>query len=175
MIKNRNMFNFGMNWKKYSKYSLDNQKFMAALDSLEKLIGKERIIGTRFLDIGCGSGIFTISASKLGAKEVIGIDKSKESIKTSLKNSKKFLPKNRIILKTKSIFDDDIVKLGKFDIVYSWGVLHHTGNMWKAINITSRLVNHKGLFVISIYNKHWSSPIWKIIKYIEWELRIYLA
>ena len=165
MRKDRSAFNFGMNWAKYSKNSLNNQKFTAALNSLDQLIGKERIIGARFLDVGCGSGIFAISASKLGAKEVIGIDKSDVSIKTSLKNVARFLPKNRIILRTKSIFDEDIAKLGKFDVVYSWGVLHHTGNMWKAIDISSKLVEAEGLFVISIYNKHWSSPIWKRIKY----------
>lgn len=159
-------FNFGENWSEYSKNSLDNQKFDEALNSLEKLINKNKIKNSRFLDIGCGSGIFAIAASKLGAINVVGIDISKESINTSLQNKKRFASKNKIQFFHKSVFDKEILDLNKFDIVYSWGVLHHTGNMLKAIEISSKLVEKKGLFVIALYNKHWSSFSWKLIKRI---------
>lgn len=157
-------FNFGENWRRFSENSLDNRKFEMALSSLEQLIGQEKIKAGTFLDIGCGSGIFAIAASLAGAQKVIGIDISKESITASINNKKKFASQSTIDFFHKSLFDDDISQIGKFDIVYSWWVLHRTGNMWKSIDIASKLVAPHPLFVIAIYNKHWSSGTWKLIK-----------
>ena len=155
-------FNFGENWETFSDESLDKIKFENALKSLKELIGLDNIKGKRFIDIGCGSGIFSISALRMGASEVVGIDISKESVTTSKSNSKRFDTKGKINFLHKSIFDKN--NLGIFDVVYSWGVLHHTGNMWKAIDNSLKLVNNGGLFVIAIYNKHWTSPIWSGVK-----------
>ncbi len=157
-------FNFGKNWQRFSETSLDNRKFERALSSLEQLIGPEKIKNSTFLDIGCGSGIFAIAASLAGAKKVVGIDISRESIEASINNKKKFANQSAVDFFHKSIFDDDIPQMGKLDIVYSWGVLHHTGKMWKAIDIASKLVAPHSLFVIAIYNKHWSSGTWKLVK-----------
>ncbi len=157
-------FNFGENWQRFSKSSLDNQKFEMASSSLDQLIGREKVRGSTFLDIGCGSGIFAIAASLAGAQKVVGIDISKDSIEASISNKKRFANQNAIEFFHKSIFDDNISQMGKFDIVYSWGVLHHTGNMYKAVDIASELVAPQSLFVIAIYNKHWSSGAWKVIK-----------
>jgi SAM-dependent methyltransferase len=157
-------FNFGENWQEFSKTSLDAAKLEMAVDSLDELIGREKIKDKIFLDIGCGSGIFAIAASLSGAKKVIGIDISKESITASISNKSRFAPTNSIDFFHKSVFDDDISSLGKFDIVYSWGVLHHTGNMYKAIDLASEFTAPGALFVIAIYNRHWSSGVWKIIK-----------
>ncbi len=157
-------FNFGENWQKFSENSLDADKFKDAVDSLQNLIGIEKIKDRSFLDIGCGSGIFAIAASLLGAKKVTGIDISKESVQASKNNKDKFAPQNNVEFFHKSIFDEDMFEPDSFDIVYSWGVLHHTGNMYNAIDIASRLAAPDGLFVIAIYNKHWSSGTWKLIK-----------
>jgi 2-polyprenyl-3-methyl-5-hydroxy-6-metoxy-1,4-benzoquinol methylase len=165
MNKDKNLaFNFGENWQQFSQSTLDNLKFKEAYNSLDQLIGHEKIKGSSFLDIGCGSGIFAIAASLAGARKVIGIDISKESIEVSISNKKRFANQNTIDFFHKSVFDDDILQLGQFDIVYSWGVLHHTGDMWRSIDIASQLVSPNLLFVIAIYNKHWSCKIWKAIK-----------
>jgi 2-polyprenyl-6-hydroxyphenyl methylase/3-demethylubiquinone-9 3-methyltransferase len=165
MDKEKNpAFDFGANWQRFSQGSLDSLKFEEAFNSLDQLIGHEKIKGSSFLDIGCGSGIFAIAASLAGARKVLGIDISKESIAVSISNKKRFANQGIIDFFHKSILDDDIWQLGQFDIVYSWGVLHHTGDMWKAIDIASQLVSPNSLFVIAIYNKHWSCKIWKPIK-----------
>lgn len=157
-------FNFGKNWQAYSDDVLNSGKFTESKESLRNLIGEEKISECRFLDIGCGSGIFALAAKEFGAKEVIGIDISKESVDAAQKNAQKFNVDDVNFYK-KSIFDEDVKDLGKFDIVYSWGVLHHTGDMYRAIKKSVELVENDGLFVLAIYNKHWSSPLWKIIKY----------
>jgi 2-polyprenyl-6-hydroxyphenyl methylase/3-demethylubiquinone-9 3-methyltransferase len=166
MKENKNIaFNFGENWQAFSQNSLDTDKFKAAVESMEQLIGPNNIQNRSFLDIGCGSGIFAIAASLLGAKKVVGIDISKESIAASMANKDQFAPQNNIAFFHKSIFDDDLFAIGIFDIVYSWGVLHHTGDMNKAINCAAQCVAEGGLFVVAIYNKHWSSGLWKSIKW----------
>lgn len=162
-MKMKKVFNFGKNWKHYSKNALNQNKLNATIRSIDKLTDN-KIQNSRFLDIGCGSGIFSVAASKAGAKEVVGFDISQESIEASRYNKKRFYPQGNMTFHKKSILNTDINNFGKFDIVYSWGVLHHTGHMWKAINNSLKLVKANGLFIIAIYNRHWSCPLWKIIK-----------
>ena len=91
MDKEKNAaFNFGVNWQRFSQSSLDGHKFEDAFNSLDQLIGHNKIKGSSFLDIGCGSGIFAIAASLAGAGKVTGIDISEESIAASVSNKKRF-------------------------------------------------------------------------------------
>ncbi|MGA2094199.1 MAG: class I SAM-dependent methyltransferase [Sedimentisphaerales bacterium] len=165
MNEDRNIaFNFGVNWQQFSQNSLDSAKFKDAFESLDNLIGHQNMAGKIFLDIGCGSGIFAIAASLAGASKVLGIDISAESVAASVSNKKRFAGQSQVEFLQKSVLDEDFSGLGRFDIVYSWGVLHHTGQMWRAIDAASRLAAAGGLFVIAIYNRHWSSGSWKLIK-----------
>jgi 2-polyprenyl-6-hydroxyphenyl methylase/3-demethylubiquinone-9 3-methyltransferase len=45
-----------------------------------------------------------------------------------------------------------LADLGEWDVVYSWGVLHHTGAMWDALANVAQLVAPDGALFISIYN-----------------------
>ncbi len=158
-------FDFGANWREFSDHALNQEKLAAARESLEQLIPAGRLQGATLLDIGCGSGIFAIAASFGGAARVVGIDISKASVETSRANAQAFAVPGDITFQHRSIFDPDLAQLGKFDIVYSWGVLHHTGNMYQAIDIASGLVRPGGLLVLALYNRHWSSGMWKGIKW----------
>jgi hypothetical protein len=107
-----------------------------------------------------------VSAAESGAN-VFGIDVDKENImaleKTRMAMDYTQAPEVCVV----SILDQSFVRQHEhqFDIVHSWGVLHHTGNMTKAIENACLLVSDNGNFICSIYNRHWSSPLWKIIKW----------
>ncbi len=164
-----NQFNFGQNWKDYSRHALAPEKVQEAKKSIIGLIGPISPIGhISFLDIGCGSGLFSICAKMLGAKRVVGMDVNQLCLEVAKENERTILrthERTQIDFLTLSILDTPaIAKLGQFDIVYAWGSLHHTGNLALAIKNAASCVKSNGTFVISIYNRHWSSPIWKLVK-----------
>ena len=163
-MKNTN-FDFGKNWKNFSKKSLSQKKFKIAEKSLEELIGIPNIKDKSFLDIGSGSGIFSLAAKNIGAKKVIGFDISKNSVEAAYLNKERFAKNEDINFFQQSILEKGYEKWGTFDIVYSWGVLHHTGKMWQSIINSMKFVKKDGLFVIALYNRHWSSPLWVSIKW----------
>lgn len=160
-------FAFGENWHKYSR-RIAPDDYAAAQKSLSELI--PNLENKTFLDIGCGSGLFSIAASALGAREVLGIDVDPESVATAKELLEKIsqwdpaVRKNTIIFREDSILNDKLQTL-RYDIVYSWGVLHHAGDMHQAFANVATLVSEKGQLVIAIYNRHFTSPIWKAIKY----------
>lgn len=160
------MFNFGLNWLEYSAKALDQTRLKQAIVDLDSLVGAHNIKDKTFLDLGCGSGIHSIAAAELGAKKVYGVDISAESILSSKENLHRFPTAQPVTFKQASLLDMTSRKEGKFDVVYSWGVLHHTGNMNKAISVASELVADKGFLILAIYNRHWSSLGWWYIKKI---------
>ena len=122
--------------------------------------------GKRFLDIGSGSGLFSLAAHRLGAS-VRSFDYDPQSVACTQELKSRYFPNsNQWIIETGSALDMDFLRrLGKFDIVYSWGVLHHTGDMWQAFGNVTELVDKNGLLFIAIYNRcKIASKFWWRIK-----------
>lgn len=160
-------FAFGENWASYSE-QVEIEDYISAKKYLKDLVPD--IENKSFLDIGCGSGLHAIAANALGATKVVGFDVDSKCVETSKKLLEKLskqdqdIKKKAIEFKVQSILDQNSFD-ESFDIIYSWGVLHHTGNMYKAFDIVSNMVKEKGTLVIAIYNKYFTSPLWKAVKY----------
>jgi len=159
------IFNFGANWQNFSR-QMDLERVEIAAQSLRSLLQKENINAMSFLDVGCGSGLFSIAAVRLGAVRVVGIDNNPLSVSVSKQNHGKWAPQASINILLGSVLDEKMMdSLGTFDIVYAWGVLHHTGEMWKAIRLVANRVSPGGWLVLAIYNRHVTSPMWRRIKW----------
>ena len=160
-------FRFGKNWRNYLK-KIDTYKIEDAKISLQSMLGINDLTDKIFLDAGCGSGLFSLSAIKLGAKEVVSFDVDKESTECANLLFDEFGPYDNWKILNGSVLDKSWLKsLGKFDIAYSWGVLHLTGNMYLAFENIIYTVKDGGLLFISIYNDQgFLSRIWIVVKKI---------
>lgn len=167
------MFEFGKNWQNYI-LSLNDDKIASAQASLKKFLGLRLLKGKRFCDAGSGSGLFSLAARNLGAN-VISFDSDKNSVDCTKLVRKKYYPADPDwVIKNGSLLNSNFIKsLGKFDIVYCWGVAHHTGNMEKALANLVPLVKKNGLLYVAIYNDQGAkSRIWGGIKRIYNQLPI---
>jgi 2-polyprenyl-3-methyl-5-hydroxy-6-metoxy-1,4-benzoquinol methylase len=146
-------FAFGKNWREFVEKHIDEERVEEALESLRKFSKGYDFSGRSFVDIGCGSGLFSLCAHRLGA-EVTSFDVDKDSVGCcEYLWEREGRPQNWRITHG-SILDEALVRaLGTFDFVYSWGVLHHTGAMWRAIENATQMVAPAGHLYIAIYNK----------------------
>jgi SAM-dependent methyltransferase len=147
-------YEFGKNWRSYVEHHLDDARLAEAGRSLSTFLKVDSLAGRSFLDVGCGSGLFSLAAHHLGAAPVVSVDVDADSVGCTLKlRSSAGNPESWKVLQG-SILDKEFTRgLGEFDIVYSWGVLHHTGDMWNAIASAAARVRPEGLLYIAIYNR----------------------
>ncbi len=160
-------FEFGKNWKRFLSV-LNDERISQAELSLKEMLEVGNLRGKSFLDVGSGSGLFSLAARRLGAK-VHSLDYDPQSVAcTSELKNRYFLNDENWVIKEGSVLDLEFMKsLGRFDIVYSWGVLHHTGDMWKALENIQIPVANEGILFIGLYNDEgFMSDIWRKIKQI---------
>lgn len=145
-------FEFGKNWRRFLG-TLDDNKINQAEQSLKDFLGQDRLEGLTFLDIGSGSGLFSLAARRLGAS-VHSFDYDTDSVACTHELRRRYYHDDtNWIVQQGSVLDEVFLsELGQFDIVYSWGVLHHTGKMWEALDAAKPLVAPNGRLFIAIYN-----------------------
>ncbi|MBI3668690.1 MAG: class I SAM-dependent methyltransferase [Acidobacteria bacterium] len=158
-------FSFGENWAQYAR-KIDERRIEEAEKSLVRLVGREAIQGRTFLDIGCGSGLFSVAALRLGCQRLLAVDLDPRCVETTRGMLQFHAARARWECRCVSVFELDPANVGTFDVVYSWGVLHHTGAMHKAIGVASKLVASGGLLALGLYGKTPFCGLWRIEKRI---------
>lgn len=169
-------YEFGKNWTRFLRV-LNDKRIEIADQSLKDFLHKDELNGLKFLDVGCGSGLFSLSAKRLGAT-VYSFDYDILSVNCCKELKKRYLPphhhpssmsdstKDEWIIEQGSVLDSEyMTQFRDYDIVYSWGVLHHTGNMELAFDNVAQAVKQGGLLFIAIYNDQGKKSVrWRKIK-----------
>lgn len=164
-VRSGDRFEFGKNWTRFLT-TLTDERVHEAERSLQEMLECTDLKGKRFLDVGSGSGLFSLAARRLGA-QVHSYDYDPQSVACTMALRDAYFPSDeQWQVEAGSVLDANYLKsLGTFDIVYSWGVLHHTGDMWAALSGACSLVARDGRLFIAIYNDEgWKSRAWWRVK-----------
>ncbi len=160
-------FGFGKNWSNYLGL-LNETRIKEAEASITDMLGDMPLKGLSVLDIGSGSGVFSLAARNMGAV-VTSFDYDENSVTCTRKLRESYCPEDEDwkVLQGSVLDQPFLSQFGKFDLVYSWGLLHHTGKMRNAIDYAIGCVIDKGQLLIALYNDQgWISRYWTVVKKI---------
>lgn len=162
-------FGFGENWLEFEGGGVNEREIIHAKRSLQEWLNVDDLQGKTFLDIGSGSGLFSLAAREMGAEHVYSLDYDEQSVECTKRISmRETMPHTGSwTIERGNVLDRTYMKkfYNNYDIVYSWGVLHHTGNMMLALEQAGKCVKENGLLFISIYNDQGiESKIWTKVK-----------
>lgn len=161
-----NHFEFGANWQELVG-KISDEHLQSAIEDMTQFMNRSDLIGLSFLDVGCGSGLSSMAAYKLGAANITSVDIDPKNIANVNALKEKFHVPASAQWQSflASIVDPkDFSKLPKADVVLSWGVLHHTGDMWLGIQNCMNLVNPGGYLYLMLYRDATLASTWKVIK-----------
>lgn len=147
-------FGFGANWADYIEKNFSDERVEISRGHLLGMLKLDSLKGKNFLDIGCGSGLHSLAAWRSGAENVVSFDYDRNSVATTKKlHELSGSPANWKIMQGSVLDKQFMESLPKSDIVYSWGVLHHTGSMWEAIENAAKCMHETSVFYIALYSK----------------------
>jgi 2-polyprenyl-6-hydroxyphenyl methylase/3-demethylubiquinone-9 3-methyltransferase len=182
-------FAFGANWRSFLA-EVDEDGVAEAIDALRRTVGQDALRARSLVDIGCGSGLSSLAALRLGAARVQSLDYDPDSVSAALELKRRFAPDaDQWTLERGDVLDRQYMRrLGPFDVVMSWGVLHHTGAMWSALANACDAVVPGGTLFVALYNdqgrasRQWArvkrryvvSPAW-VRRLMLWTIGAYFA
>ncbi len=153
-------FAFGQNWASYAAI-IDDARVAEAERGLLRLLGGDGLAGKSFLDLGCGSGLHAVAAARIGAARIVAIDIDSVAVDTARAVLRQRAPQIASEVHRLSVFDLEPATFGRFDLVYSWGVLHHTGAMREALLRAARMVAPGGYFAFALYHRTRMCGFWR--------------
>lgn len=153
MSENSVRYGFGKNWDDYIKKHFSDERVEISRKHLLSFLKQDDLNGKSFLDIGCGSGLHSLAAYRSGAEKIYSFDYDPDSVATT-KKLKEFAgnPPYWEVYQGSALDKEFLDTIEPADFVYSWGVLHHTGNMWDAMDNVVRLGKKGGLYYIALYD-----------------------
>jgi 2-polyprenyl-6-hydroxyphenyl methylase/3-demethylubiquinone-9 3-methyltransferase len=146
-------FEFGRNWHDFIQKNYDNERVEISRRHILAFMDRANLEGLSVLDIGCGSGLHSLAMIEAGADSVHGFDYDYNAVKASeFVQQQVGWPANWTV-ELGSVLDDAYVaQLPMVNFVYSWGVLHHTGDVWHATRNAASRVKPGGLLYIALYS-----------------------
>lgn len=145
-------FDFGQNWKNYNKKYLTEDKIQQANNAFIKFTEIQTLKNLTVVDIGCGSGIHSLNFSRMNPKLLLSFDYDSKSVEATNYLKGVYKNKNWDVMQGSILDEKFLFKMPKFDLVYAWGVLHHTGNVWLAIKNSCDLVAKGGFLHLALYS-----------------------
>ena len=146
-------FTFGKNWSKFVDSHFNPERLEGSIRVFQDFTSLQVLSSKTFIDVGCGSGLHSLAAHKMGAKKITSFDFDPKAVDATAKLKTMAGSPSNWAINQGSVLDLDFVSsLGKFDFVYSWGVLHHTGSVWEAIKNASTLVASEGQMYLALYS-----------------------
>lgn len=155
-------FEFGKNWRSYAR-QISETEIDDAIQGMRRLLKVTDLRGASVLDIGCGSGLHALAAQRLGAARILAVDIDEECVSTTRDLLARHSPGHRVEIRRASILEMQPSPEG-FDVVYSWGVLHHTGRMVEGLQRAARDVRPGGSLAFALYRRTMLCPFWRVEK-----------